>query len=713
MDSVIGTLQKINTFKRDTKWGVITLKLSAKETIKAVGILGDHIIPGLEYKIQGQRLTHPKFGEQIRIKNIKCTNKKVDTEDNVVSYLSHFDGIGPKTAELIYEEFGNDSVRIIKEEPELLKDIKGISSRKVKAINSQLVDMKDDQALIDFMLLHGVSTFFLDSIKKRFGAASLDIMKNNPYELTRIRGIGFITADRMAQKFGIDPKSPKRIQAAISHYLTHDNSGNIFLSTDELITGAMRKYLGNIGHSLVKIELDDMIRNGDIISEKNDSLIKQPFLSDLIYGRYHYNNEVNVAKSLSKMISEEIPSEDIHLWESSMENISDVQSAAVQTAFDERVSLIYGPAGSGKSTVVGEIIEAAQEANLNPLVVSFTGRAAQRVKEISQFENCQTIHRALKYANQRGFLINEKSPLEERLVIVDEASMVGLDLMDHLLRAMPFPDHRIVFVGDPSQLPSLSNGNLMHSLINCPDISSTHLDFVYRNQSTILKNANKIRVGEWDLDIDETFMTSDSKDDLLVIPLAYNPDRNRPMKDTLIISGIKKGEMGVIALNLMMQNLFGKQGEVFIGGEYKATLGDKVIQTKNDYSKGVFNGNIGYITDIKKPDYAEVTFDIGSGVTNIVQYTGLHELKALELAYVISVHKAQGSEAENVFVILDPSHYMVHSRNWLYTAITRASKTVTLIGSEKVLQECAETPDISITRNSKLDQRIASMINAV
>tara|TARA_Y100000310_G_C20697237_1_gene826573 strand:- start:1139 stop:3205 length:2067 start_codon:yes stop_codon:yes gene_type:complete len=687
--------------------------LSHKETIKAVGILGDHIIPGLEYEIKGKRHTHPKFGEQIRIKNIKCTKSTAESEDNIVSYLCHFNGIGPKTAALIHAEYGSDAVRIVKEEPELLIDIKGISSRKVDEIGGQLTDMKDDQDLIDFLLLHGVSTYYLKSIKERFGNHALFVLKNNPYELTRIKGIGFITADRMAQKFGIDPKSSMRIRAAVSHYLFNDNRGHIYLDADTLIQGVIQRYLGNIGWSLIDIEINNMVRDGEVVSEETGSLTKSDTLSDLAYSKYHYNTEVNVAKAIFRIRKTHFMLPGLKLpWTPELKTISAEQKAAVDMGLNEKVSVIHGPAGSGKSTIISEMIQAAQYNNVVPLVVSFTGRAAQRVKEISQFENCQTIHRALKYTHGRGFLVNENEPLGETMVIVDEASMVGLDLVDSLTRAMPMPNHQICFVGDPAQLPSLSNGNLMHSLINCNAIPTTYLDFVYRNQSMILKNANKIREGKWDLETDETFMMSDSKDDLLVIPLAYSSSIKFPMQDTLVISGIKKGAMGVYSLNLMLQDLFGKTGSINIGANYKATMGDKVIQTHNDYNKGVFNGNIGWVTDMKAPDYLEVTFDTGEAGRSVVQYTGAHELKALELAYCITVHKAQGSESKNVFVILDPSHYMVHSRNWLYTAVTRAQESVTLIGSEEVLKECAETPDVSIARNSKLEQRITSLWNA-
>jgi exodeoxyribonuclease V alpha subunit len=284
--------------------------------------------------------------------------------------------------------------------------------------------------------------------------------------------------------------------------------------------------------------------------------------------------------------------------------------------------------------------------------------------------------------------------------------MIGVDLFYNLLNACS-SNHSIVITGDPSQLPSLSNGNLMKEVINCDNIPSQELGFVFRNQSTILKNANQIRNGQSRLVYNDEFSRWKTDVPIDAILSIFEDPRN-----TTVLSGLRKGPNGVIKINKAVQKKLGRKGSVSIGQGYRIQEDDKVIHTVNDYTKGVFNGNIGYVKTLHKDGTVDVLFDDGLTST-VIEYKGKTDLEKLELAYCVSVHKAQGSEIDNIILVLDKSHWMVQGRNWFYTAITRAKTHVSVVGNMQVPHMCVGRGDQSDTRNSKLalriDQNIANI----
>jgi exodeoxyribonuclease V alpha subunit len=703
-----GKVVQIKTYNRESRWGKLQLHDKTLGPVNVVGIIPDNVIEGRFFKITGDDEEHPKYGYQVRMDEIEEIEIGEQTQEDGLSFLKHFKGIGPATATRIWETWGESAEDILRNETWRLKEIPGISQRKALEIEDQVSDMGRDGDLIALIVKHRLPMRHLESLKRRFGRRAVEILTRGAYELMKIRGIGFITADRIGQRQGFAWDSVERIKAGILYTLDNSLDGSMYTDSIDLL-GDTRRLLkgGGEGRSVpiakVNRELERLVAASEIVCERPDEVIPRETIEDDCYSHANHRIETGVARRVFEMSRK--PIHQLPVVSPMWDQLAPDQKAAVEMCLQERISLIVGPAGSGKTTVLKEIL--AQTAAEGPLVVCFTGRAAQRVQEISGFANCSTIHRALKYRPGAGFAHDETNPLLEDVMLVDEASMIGLDLTLSLLKGASANRQRIVFTGDPSQLPSISNGNLLCELANCGIIPSTTLQYVYRNANTILDNANRIRVGNSALVYDPTFRFHPENDPRTVLNRYYTDPAT-----TLVLSGCKEGDRGVKELNRWLQWQQGIQGAVKIGSDYTVNVGDKVIHTKNNYKKQVFNGNIGWVTKVtavpgKDPEI-EVEFREGLTPQTIV-YSGKTELDELDLAYCLTVHKSQGAEAKTVFLVLDPGHFPVQSRNWLYTGVTRAQKQVHLVGSERVAYRCIESQDVSEARMSKLGLRLQSL----
>jgi len=705
---VQGKVVSVGMYNRTTRWGKIQIEDPNKKKINVVGVIPSNVIEGRWFTIDGKFEKHPKYGDQIKMEEIKEIDGTAQTEDDLLNFLKHFSGIGPAIARKIWAEWGDDSERVLREETHRLAAISGISAGKVDEIERQLEEMGRDGDIISAMMKFRIQMRFLEPIKKKFNRRAVDIVTKHAYELMQVHGIGFVTADRVGQRQGIPWDAPERIKAGILFTLGNSLDGSMYTDAMDLMANS-RRLLKGIGDgrtipvTVLSDTLNKLIEDGDVVCEKEGDVVPCKTMEDDCYTHSNHRIERGAARSVFTM--SQSPIEKIQSSYNIWNQLSEDQAAAVDMVMQERISIITGPAGSGKTTVLKEVI--AKGASQDPLVVCFTGRAAQRVAEVSGHNNCSTIHRALKYRPGTGFQHDQKDPLPEDLVLVDEASMIGLDLTLSLLKATSADRQRIVFTGDPSQLPSISSGNFLHELVQSGLVPCTELQYVYRNQNTILDNANKIREGSPSLVYDGTFRFHMDED-----PRDVFQDHYKDPENTMVLSGIKDGNVGVRELNKWLQWQQGVKGAVKIGGDYMANIGDKVIHIKNNYEKEVFNGNIGWITYVYAApgEHPEVHVEYREGlVPKTVIYTGVNELEELELAYCLTVHKAQGAEAEHVFLILENGHYPVQSRNWMYTGVTRAQKRVDLIGQENVAMRCIKSQDVSKGRLSKLGLRLQKL----
>ncbi len=649
--------------------------------------------PGETVVLQGNWEIDKKFGEQFRFE--RAETKAPSTVTGIEKYLasSLVKGIGPEMARRITATFGENTLKVIENEPDRLLEVPGIGPSRVAMIAEAFREQKSIREVMLFLQTHGVSPTYAFKIFKKYKNRAIEIVSENPYCLaTDIRGVGFRSADRVAGSLGIDMRSPLRARAGILHVLDLIQAeGHVYYPRSNLLEKA-RELLGIDGRTLERA-LDDLAGTRQVALE-----------ADRVYPANMAFMENSVAEKIRSLISAArfLPPIKVQAairWVEQRSGLalSPAQERAVSSAVDHKVLIITGGPGTGKTTLLKALIDILEAKRLRVLLAAPTGRAAKRLSEATGRE-AKTVHRLLEYSPaEGGFQRGTSRPLEAEYVIVDEASMVDISLAHYLLSAV-HPQSTLLLVGDADQLPSVGPGNVLGDLIQSGVIPVVRLETVFRQarSSLIVTNAHMVNQGSIpvnppasDEPADFYLVEKDDPDEAariikyLVterIPQRFALD---PIDDVQVLSPMHKGTLGTESLNGELQQLLNPDGQVIKGGRFR--VGDRVMQTRNNYDKEVFNGDIGRVRSYDTEwDEAVVAFE-GRDVTYHIS-----EMDEMILAYAVTVHKAQGSEYPAVVVPLSTQHYVMLRRNLLYTAMTRGKRLVVLVGSQRALRMAVE-----------------------
>ncbi|MFR6221052.1 MAG: ATP-dependent RecD-like DNA helicase [Anaerococcus sp.] len=658
--------------------------------------------------VEGELIYHDKYGEQINVESARI--KKPSGKKAIISYLSsgNIESIGKKTAELIYEKFGDKSIDVVFNETEKLLSIQGIGKKKLEKIKESTIDARDSREALLYLQGLNISFNLANKIYKAYGDNTISIVKTNPYKLSEdISGIGFVMADNIAMNMQMKNDSKFRISAAISYILKNDAemSGSCALKKEDLL---------NKTFDLIKVD------KNRINEQINEDLLKSKIQiikigeDEFVYDKDIYKAEKSCAINLSRLQNEKYIF-DVKINED-FDAFSKEQEIAIKEAFNNMLLVITGGPGTGKTTIIKAICNILNEHNLKFNLAAPTGRAAKRMQEST--ENVAfTIHRLIGIKPESPIPeFNEENTLDCDYVILDEASMIDIKLMDKLLKALSSKT-ALILVGDHNQLPSVGAGNVLKDILDT-DIKAVRLKKIFRQakESNIVVNAHKINDGLYPIlnqkNKDFFFINSNSKkfqNDLLDLvknrlPNYYKLD---PINDIQILAPSKKSLWGIVNINDLCQKELNKNPNSIKINNRIFKLGDKVMQVRNNYEleslnpdnfdDGVYNGDIGRIIDIdKNMESLKVEFYDG----NIVSYKK-EDVKDLDLSYAITIHKSQGSEFDCVLIPMMPASFMLLNRNLLYTAITRAKKLVILLGEKKILKQ--------MVRNNNESKRLTNL----
>lgn len=713
---VEGYVEKIVFRNAENGYTVLSLSCEEEEELTCVGTFS-FINEGEYVHLTGTMTAHNVYGEQLRVESYEI--KEPTDLISMERYLGSgaIKGVGPALAARMIRHFKEDTFRIIEDEPERLTEVKGISERISREIAIQFEEKRELRSAMLFLQQYGISLNLAVKIYKQYGSRMYEIMRQNPYKLAEdISGVGFRIADEIAKKAGINSDSDFRIKAGMLHILQEaSNQGHVYLPEEELYHRTAD--LLAIDSEKIKHHLMDMVLNKQIVIKKIED-------QNCVYSSYYYYAELNCAKMLMdlNLISEYTETQFEHRIiplqrEMDME-LDALQKQAVYEAAKHGLLIITGGPGTGKTTTINAIIHFFEQEEQTILLAAPTGRAAKRMSETTGYE-AQTIHRLLELNgnvedDQRQhvqFQRNEENPLEADVIIVDEVSMLDIHLLHALLKAIAVGT-RLILVGDVNQLPSVGPGNVLKDIIKSRCFQVVELTKIFRQaaESDIIMNAHKINAGE-KLHIDNKsrdffLLPRDNCNAIISVIIQLVRDKmpkyvNAPMHEIQVLTPMRKGELGVDRLNQILQQYLNPREKGKKEKEFQKSIfreGDKVMQIKNNYQltweikskygivqdsgTGVFNGDCGIIKEINT--FAElVTVEFEEGKMVDYPFSALDEL---ELAYAITIHKSQGSEYPAVVMPILNGPRMLFNRNLLYTAVTRAKKCVTIVGSNQMVE---------------------------
>lgn len=692
--------------------GYTVLKCAVKnysDLVTVVGTMPDTHV-GSVLSLEGIWKMDARYGRQFSVEKFEETLPA--TVYGIEKYLGSglVKGVGPKFAKRIVEKFGKDTLNIIEDTPDKLLTVQGIGKVRVDRIKTSWQEQKEIKNIMLFLQSHEVSTSHATKIFKTYGSESIAIVKENPYRLADdIWGIGFKTADSIAQKMGIDKGKFVRLRSGIFYTLNKLAEAGHCYATREQLIGKARELL-EVEDAELEITLDEMIRTNDVIREVTGE-------QEMVYLPPYYFSESGCAKRLFRLMScGKKKSEDAEeilkkVAASSEITYDEIQWQAVKTAISSKVMVLTGGPGTGKTTTTLGIISAYKQAGCQIILAAPTGRAAKRMSEATGME-AKTIHRLLEYKPPEGYQKNEEYPLEGDVLILDECSMIDIMLMYNLLKALP-EQMSLILVGDIDQLPSVGAGNVLRDIIDSGCVPVVRLTRIFRQAqgSRIIMNAHRINKGEsidmrGGKDSDFFFVTKESNQEVVDtivqycrtnLPRYYHVD---PLQDIQVLTPMQRGECGAVNLNQVLQEAM-NPSKIFLrrgGTQYR--LKDKVMQIRNDYDKEVFNGDIGTITKVDMEERElTVLFDEREVIYDVT------ELDELTLAYAVTIHKSQGSEYPIVVMPFTMSHFVMLQRNLLYTGVTRAKKILVLVGEKKAVYYAIKN-ETTTGRNTMLARRL-------
>ncbi len=771
---IAGSVERVTYYNEENGYTVLRLKpdsrgmlpfryASGREAlITVVGNLPE-VQPGEWLKLTGKWGNHAKHGRQFLAEF--CQQSLPATTEGIKRYLGSgmIRGVGKVMAGRIVERFGEETLDVIEYEPERLQTVLGIGKKRVGQIIKAWEEQRAIKDVMIFLQSHGVSTNLATKIYKKYGDASLAVVQNTPYKLVQdVYGIGFKTADKIAQALGLASDDPGRIEAGIAYTLNRmAEDGHVYMPQEELEPEAA-EILGLAAEKVTavidQLETSDFIKretlrysvSGNPLSvvgerpsageqysvsgeQSPNSSLQSPILKEerAVYLTPFYYSEVGVTQRIQRLLehptsrlavirdrytvsgNESAGSGQVLQSPNSGVKLAPQQLHAIQTAVTNKVTILTGGPGTGKTTTMRALLDLLDRHRLTYALASPTGRAAKRLAEATGRE-AKTVHRLLEFKPGEGYGRSENSPLDADIVIIDEASMLDLLLTHNLLKAVS-PDSHLLLVGDVDQLPSVGAGDVLGDLIDSGKTAVVRLQTIFRQaaDSLIISNAHRINEGKMPQTTPDAsdffiFVKEDPGEaaELLVdvvknrVPLKFRLD---PLDDIQVLSPMYNGALGVSNLNLLLQAALNppRKGreERKLGGRL-FRVGDKVMQTVNNYDKNVYNGDIGRVTDM---DLLQQNLTVSIDGAPVV-YDFL-EADELVHAYAISVHKSQGAEYPCVVMPVATQHYMMLQRNLLYTAVTRAKKLVVMVGTRKAIRIAVKN-DKTTQRHTALDWRL-------
>ena len=715
-----GQIEEIIYQNESNSYTIAVFQADDQEAITVVGYL-PFIAVGDTLKLQGKMVIHQEYGEQFKIENFEKIMP--ESAQALEKYLASgtIKGIGPATARKIIEKFGEETLTVFKFEPLRLAEIKGISKDKAYEIGEEFNEKWEVWQIVSFLEQFGIGANNSKKVYDALGVNAVEKIQENPYVLVDIvYGINFNNIDNIAMQIGIPLDSDYRIRSGIKYaLLVASYNGNTCVQKDNLIVYV--KSILEVDEDRIEDNLINLDVNSEIhIIEKNDE--KWVFLEPL------YKAEKNIAERLIVLRDCE-NTKHIKSFESEIKKceekidieLSEKQFEAIKQINENNVCIITGGPGTGKTTIIKTIIDIFKKQGKKPVLCAPTGRAAKRMSETTG-EEAKTIHRLLEIGkfeeDKLGSIDTEVSPVDADVLVVDEMSMVDVFLMNYLIKAI-YLGTKIIFVGDPNQLPSVGPGSILKDLIDSDEFATVHLDKIFRQaaKSKIIVNAHNVNHGisfigkkdyEKDSENDFFYINESNQDKMLYQVLSLSKERLKNygdyefFKNIQVLTPTKKGKMGTKELNQSLQEALNPKIEEIEEKAYGQIVfreGDRVMQIKNNYDiywekgsknnlrtfeagTGVFNGEIGRIVKIDSNErQMEIEFDDGK-----VAWYVFSELDQLEHAYSITIHKAQGSEFDVVILVVPPSSNMLLTRNLLYTGLTRAKKMLIVIGNKNLIE---------------------------
>jgi exodeoxyribonuclease V alpha subunit len=690
-----GQIERITYRNEENHFTIAKMKVKGqRDMITVIGSLFS-ITPGEGLRVSGFYEQHPKYGLQVRIESYESLIPA--TLVGIEKYLGSglIKGIGPEMAKRIVKQFGLNTLEIIEKDLSKLSQVEGLGPKRIGQIKEAWKDQKEIRRIMIFLQGYGVSTGLASKIFKTYGQQAVTRMQENPYALaTDIFGVGFLTADHIAEKMGIQKEAPIRLQAGLTYILQQKSEeGQVCLPEEALLQTAVSQL--EVDQQKVIQALQALIKNKQMRTQPTktgETLVFIPYL-DI--------SEEGIARRIEVLVKEKSPrdcrtDQVLRQVEKTLGlRLSQQQKEAVEKAVSQKILIITGGPGTGKTTIVRSILEVFKGLGRRCVLMAPTGRAAKRLSEVTRHQ-ATTIHRGLGYNPKLGgFQRNEDHPLPADLVVIDEASMVDTVLMFHLLKAVP--DGAVfILVGDVFQLPSVGPGNVLSDFIQSQKIPVVQLNQIFRQGegSLIVVNAHRIHQGDMPILLTEEggknqdfyFFPQEDPEKAVgwilkliqeKLPQRYGLD---PLQDIQVLTPMYKGQVGAENLNLFLQEHLNPDQRCIQRGTRLYKVGDKVMQIRNNYDKEVFNGDIGRLAKIDQENQEIwINFD-----GRFVVYD-FSELEELVLAYAISVHKSQGNEYPALIMPVMIQHYILLQRNLIYTAVTRARRVVVLIGTKKAL----------------------------
>ncbi|ROQ93603.1 SF1B family DNA helicase RecD2 [Desulfosoma caldarium] len=710
-----GQVERVTYAGEEDGYSVLRLRVRGRRDLVTVVGSFVSVTPGEVLRLHGFWRRHPKYGPQFRVDQYEIL--RPDTVQGICKYLGSglIKGIGPEMAKRIVKVFGAATLEVIDQKPERLLEVEGIGPKRLSGIVKAWDDQKEIREVMIFLKTHGVSASHATRIFKQYGKDSLTVLQENPYRLAMdVSGIGFVTADKIARSLGFDRDSVRRAQAGL-HYVLFKaaDDGHVCLPRAQLLRDAEKLLETSV--QVLEQGLQALAADGRVILEPlSDAVARAVADTEVVYLRGYHVAETQTAARLTTIGAwpKRFPSASLDKVLSAVTSqlpfpLAPLQMEAIRKALTEKVMVITGGPGTGKTTLVRAICAAYKRMGARVALAAPTGRAAKRLSETTGQE-AATVHRLLEFSPAAGgFQRNEQKPLTADCLIVDEASMLDALLAHHLLKAVSSRT-TVIFVGDVDQLPSVGAGNVLKDIIASEAFSVVRLTEIFRQaqKSLIVVNAHRIREGSFPIYgstqgerlSDFYFIEKDDPEDVLrlVVELCSRRIPGRfhldPVEDIQVLSPMHRGVVGAQHLNEVLQKALNPRGRAVERAGRIYRVGDKVMQLRNNYDKEVFNGDMGRI-DAVDEENQEIRVRMDG---RLVSYD-FSELDEITHAYAVSVHKSQGSEYPAVVIPLVTQHYVMLQRNLLYTAVTRGRKLVVLLGSRKALAMAV--------RNDRLQKR--------